>query len=357
MFCATRTCWAYATKKAKFQVFKRGAKAVAAAPIVQKKMTEKKQPIQQQQQDDDDAKQNDDDANNFYKKKIELERVSFVERHAINILHTYDLQNADKIATHKSMPLDLIISKYMRKFASIGTNNRKLVYQSVYDLMRWLLLLQYQGQHHAVFARMRKDLQATISQWLPLNEQQQQHAFPQQQSKVEKIRDDVMKQVWNKTNQNQLLEWRLRYHVLHRMHSAMQAFIKRETTAGDMFNLQQLPKHVQVSFPAELFDMIRQDYGEEQAFQICMTSNGQAPVFARVNPLKVENRKELIATMKQAYPEANIQVTKMAPYGIRFDKRYNFKEWKEYNDGLFEIQDEGSQYIANMVRNICMLQL
>jgi len=106
-----------------------------------------------------------------------------------------------------------------------------------------------------------------------------------------------------------------------------------------------IPAHIRLSFPKSFYDFLVQALGEQQAKEFCLASNFPAPTMVRVNNLKA-NRDDLLQkwkTLYKAYP------SKVSPYGICFPQRQNFFVFEEFKQGLFEVQDEGSQLLANLV--------
>ncbi len=101
--------------------------------------------------------------------------------------------------------------------------------------------------------------------------------------------------------------------------------------------------HVAVSFPKYLYNEILTAYGSESE-TIFRTLNEQAPPTIRANPLKT-TRKKLLSLLE----EYGAKPTEHAPHGITFPKRENFFGMKAFQDGLFEMQDEGSQLVADLV--------
>lgn len=106
------------------------------------------------------------------------------------------------------------------------------------------------------------------------------------------------------------------------------------------------PPHVQVSFPKFFFNYLKEAYGEERAIELCLNSNQQAPTTVRINPLKT-TREALLKKWKLSFPVSPCKYSKL---GVVFHKRINFFALPEFKEGLFEIQDEGSQLIANHVK-------
>ncbi len=111
-------------------------------------------------------------------------------------------------------------------------------------------------------------------------------------------------------------------------------------------DVSSYPPHVQVSFPKFFFNHLKKAYGEEKALELCMNSNKQAPTTVRINPLKTTRE----ALLKKWNVEYSISPCKHSKLGIVFQRRINFFALPEFKEGLFEIQDEGSQLIASHVR-------
>ncbi|NGX57899.1 MAG: Ribosomal RNA small subunit methyltransferase B [Chlamydiae bacterium] len=108
----------------------------------------------------------------------------------------------------------------------------------------------------------------------------------------------------------------------------------------------QYPLHKCVSFPNDLFQLFVEHFGQEKAIEICLTSNQPAPTVVRVNPLKI-SRDDLLKLWKEkGYP---VKPCELSENGIVFEKRMNFFHLDEFKNGFFEVQDEGSQLLANLV--------
>lgn len=107
-----------------------------------------------------------------------------------------------------------------------------------------------------------------------------------------------------------------------------------------------LPAHIRVSFPKILFDLLVDNYGLERAVELCLTCNSPAPTTVRANALKT-TREALLELWKSRYA---VVPTAKSHWGITFLKKINFFELPEFKQGLFEVQDEGSQLLASLVQ-------
>lgn len=107
----------------------------------------------------------------------------------------------------------------------------------------------------------------------------------------------------------------------------------------------QIPDHIRVSFPLFLYQTLVESYGTSRAKELCLLSNHPAPTTVRINTLKTSREKMLKAWQNQYEIEPCLQ----AAEGITFLKKMNFFSLPEFKSGLFEVQDEGSQLLANLV--------
>ncbi len=106
-----------------------------------------------------------------------------------------------------------------------------------------------------------------------------------------------------------------------------------------------IPVHIRASFPRHFFNLLINCYGETEAFDICLSSNSPAPTTVRINPLKT-TRAELMSLLEKRF---SIRATPHSELGIHFAEKVNFNELEEFKMGLFDVQDEGSQLVANLV--------
>jgi 16S rRNA (cytosine967-C5)-methyltransferase len=114
---------------------------------------------------------------------------------------------------------------------------------------------------------------------------------------------------------------------------------------ADIQQREEIAPHIRVSFPEVLFNLIVADYGLEKGIELCLTSNTSAPTTVRANPLKT-SREELLAKWNGLF---NVAPCAFAKQGITFDKRTALFALPEFQEGLFEVQDEGSQLLAELV--------
>lgn len=111
-------------------------------------------------------------------------------------------------------------------------------------------------------------------------------------------------------------------------------------------NNPDIPAHVRVSFPETMYNLLVDSYGSQRASELCLISNAPAPTTIRVNTLKT-TRDEMLKLWQNQF---EIVPCQQAPQGITFLKKLNFFSLPEFKQGLFEVQDEGSQLLAGLVQ-------
>jgi len=112
-------------------------------------------------------------------------------------------------------------------------------------------------------------------------------------------------------------------------------------------NDTSIDAHTRVSFPKVLFDLFVESHGFDKAFEIALFCNEPAPTTVRVNTMKI-SREALLEKWKQDGYEV-IPCTESS-CGITFLKKINFFNLPEFTEGCFEVQDEASQLVADLVQ-------
>lgn len=103
---------------------------------------------------------------------------------------------------------------------------------------------------------------------------------------------------------------------------------------------------VRLSFPTWLLERFVQDIGEKDAFALAAAMNERAPLMVMVNT-RVTSREALISRLADEGVQA--EPTALSPTGLVFRSRVNAFGLPSFQDGLFEVMDEGSQLVAEAV--------
>jgi len=109
--------------------------------------------------------------------------------------------------------------------------------------------------------------------------------------------------------------------------------------------LQTLSPWVEGEFPEWLYPFLKRRFGEKLKQEI-QAFLSQAPLDLRVNTLKA-TREEALATLTKT--GLSVKPMPLSPWGLRCEERENITQTKAFQDGLIEVQDEGSQLIVNVM--------
>ncbi|KAF3996683.1 RsmB/NOP family class I SAM-dependent RNA methyltransferase [Glaciimonas immobilis] len=107
-----------------------------------------------------------------------------------------------------------------------------------------------------------------------------------------------------------------------------------------------LPAQMRANLPAWLYEKLVARDGEENTLQLADALNTPAPLDLRVNSLKAA-REEVIATLAEA--PILCEPTPYAPLGLRIIKKPSVQNLPLFKSGAIEVQDEGSQLLAQIV--------
>lgn len=107
-----------------------------------------------------------------------------------------------------------------------------------------------------------------------------------------------------------------------------------------------LPVALRANFPQWLFERLVARDGEAATLQLAEALNRPAPLDLRVNVLK-SKREDVIAELAKA--PIQCEPTPYAPNGLRLRKKPALQNLPLFQDGTIEVQDEGSQLLAQIV--------
>lgn len=118
-----------------------------------------------------------------------------------------------------------------------------------------------------------------------------------------------------------------------------------ETLMNERLEHPQMPDHVRLNYPEWCDDNLRRAFDSE--FENALRAlNQQAPTDLRVNTLKTSRevlQKDLCDEGFECTP------THLSPVGLRLAKRAPIFTSPRFKEGHFEVQDEGSQMVAQLV--------
>jgi len=109
---------------------------------------------------------------------------------------------------------------------------------------------------------------------------------------------------------------------------------------------QQLSEPSQCGMPDVLYNLLQEQYGVEAATNQARISLETAPLYIRANTMRIP-RAELLARLP---PYWEAQACEECDTALRLTRGVHITDDESYQQGLFEIQDLGSQKIAELVR-------
>lgn len=95
-----------------------------------------------------------------------------------------------------------------------------------------------------------------------------------------------------------------------------------------------------------LYEKLLLYFGKEETAKLCQLFNERAPTTVRANLLKT-SREALLERWRGKF---SLSACLHAPFGIHLHERVSLFSLPEFKEGLFEVQDEGSQLIASLVQ-------
>jgi len=145
-----------------------------------------------------------------------------------------------------------------------------------------------------------------------------------------------------------LLAWLLRVQgmSLRELDSVLNKQQKEWAQAIKAKSVEDIDPAMQADVPPWLWESLTAQYGEAEALAIARSLQLSAPLDLRVNILKA-TREEAI--QKLGGEQKQVGPTPLSPHGIRMPEKMNISRDPLFIDGKIEVQDEGSQLLAQLV--------
>ena len=124
---------------------------------------------------------------------------------------------------------------------------------------------------------------------------------------------------------------------------------ERAVQGALQISLRHAPAHVQAEVPPWLLRLASEQYADAQELLAALAQ--PAPLDLRVNTLKTD-RAAVLAELRSAtrlHAPLQAQATRFGPDAIRLTEKPALTRWPLYQDGLIEVQDEGSQLVARLL--------
>ncbi|MBI3306611.1 MAG: RsmB/NOP family class I SAM-dependent RNA methyltransferase [Candidatus Omnitrophica bacterium] len=125
-----------------------------------------------------------------------------------------------------------------------------------------------------------------------------------------------------------------------------QALKAHDLPAGLNFNSPEEKISIQYSVPLWLVKRWKQRFGEEECCALLASTIERPPLVVRINPLKMARERQIGRFEKWGW---RVFPTERSPWGLVFKERVHLFDTEDFQKGFFEIQDEGSQIICQMI--------
>jgi len=225
-------------------------------------------------------------------------RPSSLAGHAIELI---------EILQKDSRPADHLIDTFFRQRRYLGSHDRRELAESVYGILRHLRLVQF------YIAQTKPDA-VNHPAWL----------FAAYKLRLEKILPETLQTYALPLSSAEL----------------------NDLVTSDAPDLRSQPLGLRTSFPDWLVEKLQMQMGVSETEKLLTAMNQPPPLTIRVNTLKTTRDACLLELNKRGF---ECTPTALSPDGIHLKKRANLFGLDLFQEGWFELQDEGSQIISLLV--------
>ena len=215
----------------------------------------------------------------------------------------------------RSLPADGLMASYFRERRYIGSKDRGAISELVYLVLRHYGQLSWQIEHYNRASNPRRKVMAALYFLKNFDSET-----------ISALFDDR------------------RAHAPTPLADAELGLLER--WEGKSLMDKAMPPHVQRNLPEWIWRTLKAEYPDELE-ALARAMQQQSPVDLRVNLRKCPSREALIEALARDGYEA--LPTPLSPLGVRLAKRLPAHTTQAFNDGMYEMQDEGSQLLAQLV--------
>lgn len=232
------------------------------------------------------------------------------------------LQTFPEGGSRSSAPADAVIAAFFRSRKYLGSHDRRFIAETVYGTIRHL-------------RRIDRLLAASVSAEMPA---------PPRGKVLDRIvtylvvADEARTaQLSSELREAYPQEWM-------RAHGGLEAQELSLSTGGPATSADDLADRY--SFEPWMVREFVRDHGLEMAEDLCRSLNVQAPLTIRANTLQTDREKLQAKLQAAGIPS---QPSRLSPFGLHLTRRLNVFHLEAFREGLFELQDEGSQLLPLLI--------
>lgn len=217
-------------------------------------------------------------------------------------------------------PADSIIDSFFRSHKYLGSHDRRFIAETTYGTLRHLRKCEH---------RLLQSLEGHAEDILPTD------GFALLIATYLIVIDRKTKVLPEDLSPN------LKSHVLNGKLGPLLKTMAKLAGTGDDDGAE--PTGLRFSFPDWMVAKFVAQYGQEEADALCRSLNEQAPITLRVNEIKTS-----LEDCQRALKAEGIETRKasLSPLGLYVPKRLNVFQLQTFREGMFEVQDEGSQLLT-----------
>ena len=223
-------------------------------------------------------------------------------------------------------PADSVIDSFFRSHKYLGSHDRRFIAETTYGTLRHLRLCE-----HLLLKSLGEDAQGILpADGTTLLLVAYLVAVERRTKLIYADLEPVVK------------SGKLRHHL----RTILNTLVKAEPPDTSELSDPIARIGLRYSFPDWMIARFIDQYGVTQTETLCKSLNEQAPVTLRANILKatVEECQKALAA-----EGIGSERTKLSPVGLQLSKRLNVFQLQAFRNGLFEVQDEGSQLLPLIV--------
>jgi 16S rRNA (cytosine967-C5)-methyltransferase len=233
--------------------------------------------------------------------------------------HTQELLGNIRVS---SKPADSLMDAFFRSHKYLGSHDRKFVAESVYGTLRHLrrcefILQRAIGQEFQILRKKDGFLLLAVTYLVAVDQRPLTSADVVSKDSSPAFQRGVEALLKNLSNKYPIAE----DNVIERI-------------------------GIEYSYPSWIVQRLFAEFGREETEKICQSLNEPAPLTLRVNTLKTT-----VELCQEVLNKEDVQCTRTAlsQYGLQITQRVNVFSLKSFQDGYFEMQDEGSQILPLLI--------
>lgn len=227
-----------------------------------------------------------------------------------------------------TLPTDVVVNEFVRARRYLGSNDRRFIADAVFGIVRHRKRLEAILDHSLKQLNWLAPASEAPSLWLYVAYATCLHNQPPKDILAE------VSSLWGTKHAGLELERIL-------------ALLSEHSNLGFLPELPAVRIATEHSFPTWMVEQWIRRLGEEETRRLCTAMNEMAQVAIRINTTKTTVEECLAALEAEGVPSRSSSVS---PFGAVLEKRVDVHALKAFREGLFEVQDEGSQILSLLVQ-------